>query len=889
MNSSPPPPSLTLPPPHPSRKFSFEDAQSRPSMYVSLFKEMVDTVLASDSYLFTHREVSALRYILDLPYEPKYLLIRLLLRRPGKIHSLSSLVAAYASELGEHGVGRGMEALLGPIPISDCSSQNSITDRDENQKTMSPKARTRQAVRPWDDISTGMTAAEEEADPDLAEAIRKSMWTLKDPPLEVITSSPIHIAMDPHLQACGGAVAPHTSSMTLSSSPITALVHDESDMSFSDIMTSVSAEDLRRFARQRKVPLKATANKEAVMNALTNLAYKQTVLIFSGGKGKSSMPKPPAVRSTSCTAESRLKAQLLPYVGFRVIRLTPEVHNLIRRLNLIFSRIPPTASGSSLMLPSILVTSHKRRYPDYGPPTRSVIWRDREELLKWEGAAHLEAAIGEALGDDWNEQRSDARRAWKLGQRLSRTDGAQKAKQIWQTAWPVWQSLVEGARGEAMGSLQVRNSGALAGDRFAAGHVLTRVVYKGAIALGILHEYDEECKVLRALLRQHRWRRGKRGAWYGRLALILMNHYNASLVEKELKMREATQVCIDGLLDEDTHLIFRPSLSRRLGRLEKKLNLPADERHISHAELAKCQMRELSATRVLENLGRPKLHPTRSNSTRGASPDVSEDESAIDRGLQQVGKSVWMGTNGEVTVEGWVLEWWERRGYKGFHSEGSILTTLFGLLMWPILFHPLPGAFETAYQIAPLDLGEDTFATARAELIELRLMEMSETARAIEMLREADHRERPNGTWAVGISWEYPADDLEEILECLGGAAMTTICRMLCEEYRHRVSGVPDLIVWDAANKDIRFVEVKGPGDSLSETQKIWIDVLLSAGVAVEVCRVKELEAPDQSLRPKKKMKIDAGGTARRRGKARDITSDVGDVETRSGELREGI
>lgn len=30
-------------------------------------------------------------------------------------------------------------------------------------------------------------------------------------------------------------------------------------------------------------------------------------------------------------------------------------------------------------------------------------------------------------------------------------------------------------------------------------------------------------------------------------------------------------------------------------------------------------------------------------------------------------------------------------------------------------------------------------------------------------------------------------------------------------------------------------VEVKGPGDTLSSTQKVWIDVMLSAGIQVEV------------------------------------------------------
>lgn len=82
------------------------------------------------------------------------------------------------------------------------------------------------------------------------------------------------------------------------------------------------------------------------------------------------------------------------------------------------------------------------------------------------------------------------------------------------------------------------------------GHILTRVVSKGSTALGILHEYDQECETLRALLAQRVWRRGKRGAWYDRLALVLMNHYGGD----EEKKREAVEVCLDGLEDADTHL-----------------------------------------------------------------------------------------------------------------------------------------------------------------------------------------------------------------------------------------------------------------------------------------------------------------------------------------------
>jgi Fanconi-associated nuclease 1 len=241
--------------------------------------------------------------------------------------------------------------------------------------------------------------------------------------------------------------------------------------------------------------------------------------------------------------------------------------------------------------------------------------------------------------------------------------------------------------------------------------------------------------------------------------------------------------------------VYRPALSRRLTRLENKLDLPADERHISHAELLKCETRELTAPRAPENMGQAKYRPPAENrDEREASLGMGDEVNQGVGGVQQVGKSVWEGREGEVTVEGWVLEWWEKKGYKGYHSESSILTTLFALLLWPVLFEPIPGAFETPYQTAPLDLGEDTFAPARQAILEERLTDMSKTARALAMLHEVDDRERPRLTWAVGVNWEFEREDLSEVLECIGGRAMSGICRMLAEEYRHRISGVPDLM-----------------------------------------------------------------------------------------------
>lgn len=52
------------------------------------------------------------------------------------------------------------------------------------------------------------------------------------------------------------------------------------------------------------------------------------------------------------------------------------------------------------------------------------------------------------------------------------------------------------------------------------------------------------------------------------------------------------------------------------------------------------------------------------------------------------------------------------------------------------------------------------------------------------------------------------------------------------------------LSVWNIDEKKCRLVEVKSPNDRLSETQKVWISVLLSARIDVEVCHVVDNPQP---------------------------------------------
>lgn len=311
----------------------------------------------------------------------------------------------------------------------------------------------------------------------------------------------------------------------------------------------------------------------------------------------------------------------------------------------------------------------------------------------------------------------------------------------------------------------------------------------------------------------------------------------------------------------------------------------------------------------------------------------------------KTGKSVWRGREGEeVNVESFALQHYESKGYKGcvsfllltvthahapshldrLHCEGRIIATLFAMLFWDIIFKHIPGAFETPYQAAPLDIAEDTFYHARRDVADARLKEIREGRAAEILLRTWDeHAERK--TFCVGLKWDLcTREDWVEILEVglgwpvLNGMSslmgvlqgfepkgLEVVCQTLLEDYVNRTAGMPDLFLWHPEKKKCKFVEVKGPGDTLQENQKVcslypmfyawklilscqlWIDVLLQARLEVEVCHVSDVADKAASKgKGKAKAKGKKGTTTRtkappsaKKRKRTDDSSDADDFE----------
>ncbi|GJE96430.1 VRR-NUC domain-containing protein [Phanerochaete sordida] len=450
-------------------------------------------------------------------------------------------------------------------------------------------------------------------------------------------------------------------------------------------------------------------------------------------------------------------------------------------------------------------------------------------------------------------------------------------------------------------------------SRFHYGHILTRIVCKGTHALSILKKHERELEVLTKLLSQRAFRRGRRGRWHDRRALILMNH----CAKDEQTTRHAWDCVVEALKDEDTHVVWRPMLCRRLARLQKTLR-QFGASDIGFIMLGDVEQRKapkvfIEGERIYATLDEAgnliiptkavKAEAGNANKRRKVEKDdgkqmklpfafvaaapVVKPLSAPTVKRAPTGKSIWRGRDDEeVNVENFALQHYESQGYKGLHSEGRIVTTLFGLLFWDIIFAPVPGAFETRYQMAPLDIAEESFYLARRAMADARLKEIK-SGKSLDILCRTWDAHAEKKTFCVGVRWDLlQREDFVEILDCFNSAGLSVICRTLVEDYGSRTGGLPDLFIWHPENKTSKFVEVKGPGDNLQENQKLWIEVLLQAKVPVEVCHVAEHDEskPEGKAKakakkgPAKKLKTQSASPTKKRKHADDSDEPSGAI-----------
>ncbi|KZV88299.1 hypothetical protein EXIGLDRAFT_651295 [Exidia glandulosa HHB12029] len=614
--------------------------------------------------------------------------------------------------------------------------------------------------------------------------------------------------------------------------------HGESSAELADLLQCLNKDQLKAVAIQLKIANVNKKNRDELVESLLDHAssqstlqgrgpLKQLTLNFHMGKKKS---------------QSDLLRQRVMKILVHAIKLEAEVLALLRRLQIVFFRA--TMYAADLFLPSILARAKRRNYASYKYERTLNIFPSREQFLDYEKALKMESEMDMLLdgyGTMYKPKSKSAQAHAKSISATPRQDAAARAKDLASEAWLRWDELLISAEEQGLTKADTYIA------RFHPGHVYTRILHNGCRALAILKDYQSEITALKALLEQMIWRKSKRGAWYERLALLYHQYGHRVTLDEEdaakfvdledQHLHLARETVLKGLEDEHTHLVWRIALENRLSRLEKRLKLSKEERY------------EIT----------PRLKNPRTVCFQGKRIWEKEDSPAGDANASWTGKSLWFGANGEkVSVEDLSVQWYAKKGFKAVHSEGRIVTSIFALLFWDVLFAPVQGAFETKFQNAPLDMFHDTFFQARKELIESRLAEL-EANKARTLLETVDDRERPRKTVCIGLRWDmFSKEDLCEVVDCLGGRALAVMCRILCEDYAGRTSGVPDLLAWNPRTGKAKFVEVKGPGDQLRDGQRLWIHCLLSAGVDVELCKVEEKEERDRAKSRSKSARADS-------------------------------
>ncbi|WP_018917658.1 VRR-NUC domain-containing protein [Vreelandella zhanjiangensis] len=185
-----------------------------------------------------------------------------------------------------------------------------------------------------------------------------------------------------------------------------------------------------------------------------------------------------------------------------------------------------------------------------------------------------------------------------------------------------------------------------------------------------------------------------------------------------------------------------------------------------------------------------------------------------------------------------------------YYSENTLLTGLFGLLCWPAIFAPLPGAFFHPFHNGPADLYRDDFVTRRRELFDECLAHL-ESGHYQQVIR--DTWQAKYGLASPFVHWPLLDETLLALaLECLPAAHLRACFERFLKDLKANRAGLPDLVQFfpNAPPNEPRYrlIEVKGPGDRLQDNQRRWLAFFHQHNIPVAVCYVQWLAGSPTAL-----------------------------------------
>ena len=191
-------------------------------------------------------------------------------------------------------------------------------------------------------------------------------------------------------------------------------------------------------------------------------------------------------------------------------------------------------------------------------------------------------------------------------------------------------------------------------------------------------------------------------------------------------------------------------------------------------------------------------------------------------------------------VEQGVLTQYRTAGAKCFFTENNFWRCLFALAFWELLYDEQQ---HNEFDRLPSQLARGNFYANNESALEESLKIFNKPNVAIQKFIKllSRHYGYPNGlfNWRTSL-----AEHITVFLRYALPNAIKDHLRSMAKAYHTHNDGYPDLMLVE--NKELKFIEVKAPGDSLRENQLVCINRLRQSGFNIDLLKVSWQTNPEQ-------------------------------------------
>lgn len=171
-----------------------------------------------------------------------------------------------------------------------------------------------------------------------------------------------------------------------------------------------------------------------------------------------------------------------------------------------------------------------------------------------------------------------------------------------------------------------------------------------------------------------------------------------------------------------------------------------------------------------------------------------------------------------------------------FYVENLLFNGLLGLLCWPAIYSPVPGAFFNPFQAGPADLYRESFVESRSEAL----------TSCLETLNDHDYKSRIIETWRAKngitnslVNWSVLNEDLLAMaLHCISPQHLKAVFQRQLSDLASFRKGLPDLVRFWPDQQRYELIEIKAPGDRLQDHQRRWFHFFNTQGIPARLCQV---------------------------------------------------